>query len=95
MVPVDFSPSIADRISKLIFPTVGAAVLFALAILCAGESAGITATLAGQVVSEGFLRWHISVRSYTIIPKIRLIEEMFSLLSVDLSRGYLVLFHPC
>ncbi|KAL5535896.1 SMF1_2 [Sanghuangporus sanghuang] len=37
-----------------------AAVLFALALLCAGESAGITATLAGQIVSEGFLKWHVS-----------------------------------
>lgn len=39
---------------------IAAAVLFALALLCAGESAGITATLAGQIVSEGFLRWHVS-----------------------------------
>lgn len=38
-----------------------AAVLFALALLFAGESAGITATLAGQIVSEGFLKWHVSV----------------------------------
>ena len=40
---------------------IASAVLFALALLCAGESAGITATLAGQVVSEGFIRWRLPV----------------------------------
>ncbi|RXK41443.1 metal iron transporter [Tremella mesenterica] len=34
------------------------AIIFALALLCAGQSASITATLAGQVVSEGFINWH-------------------------------------
>lgn len=38
----------------------GPAVLFAIALLCAGQSASITATLAGQVVSEGFLEWKTS-----------------------------------
>ncbi|KAK4688793.1 hypothetical protein P7C73_g1320, partial [Tremellales sp. Uapishka_1] len=35
----------------------GAAIIFALALLCAGQSASITATLAGQIVSEGFIEW--------------------------------------
>ncbi|KAL1410197.1 Manganese transporter smf1 [Vanrija albida] len=38
----------------------GAAIIFALALLCAGQSASITATLAGQIVSEGFLEWRTS-----------------------------------
>ncbi|QRW27179.1 hypothetical protein RhiXN_01774 [Rhizoctonia solani] len=38
-----------------------AAFLFALALLCSGQSASITATLAGQIVSEGFIEWRISV----------------------------------
>jgi len=37
-----------------------AAFMFALALLCAGQTASITATLAGQVVSEGFIEWRIS-----------------------------------
>nr|XP_018264409.1 metal iron transporter [Kwoniella dejecticola CBS 10117]OBR86567.1 metal iron transporter [Kwoniella dejecticola CBS 10117] len=37
-----------------------AAIIFALALLCAGQSASITATLAGQVVSEGFINWKTS-----------------------------------
>ncbi|KAK8861356.1 hypothetical protein IAR55_002175 [Kwoniella newhampshirensis] len=38
----------------------GAAIIFALALLCAGQSASITATLAGQIVSEGFINWKTS-----------------------------------
>ncbi|KAI0076291.1 Nramp-domain-containing protein [Panus rudis PR-1116 ss-1] len=37
-----------------------AAFIFALALLCAGQTASITATLAGQIVSEGFIEWRIS-----------------------------------
>ena len=36
------------------------AVLFALALLAAGQSSSIVATLAGQVISEGFIRWKVS-----------------------------------
>lgn len=49
-----------------------AAVLFALALLCAGQSASITATLAGQIVSEGFLEWKVSVRTHLICVEIEL-----------------------
>ncbi|KAA1468135.1 smf Mn2+ and Fe2+ transporter [Dentipellis sp. KUC8613] len=37
----------------------GAAITFALALLCAGQSSSIIATVAGQTVSEGFLRWRV------------------------------------
>jgi metal iron transporter len=40
---------------------IGAAFLFALALVCAGQTASVTATLAGQIVSEGFILWNISV----------------------------------
>lgn len=33
------------------------AFLFALALMMSGQAASITATLAGQVVSEGFIQW--------------------------------------
>jgi len=39
------------------------ALVFAVALLCAGQVASITATLAGQIVSEGFIEWRISVRA--------------------------------
>ncbi|KAL0573855.1 Manganese transporter smf1 [Marasmius crinis-equi] len=38
----------------------GAATLFAVALLAAGQSASIVATVAGQAVSEGFLEWRTS-----------------------------------
>ncbi|KAF9254239.1 natural resistance-associated macrophage protein [Marasmius fiardii PR-910] len=46
----------------LIEGTVGeaAATLFAIALLAAGQSASVIATVAGQAVSEGFLRWRTS-----------------------------------
>ncbi|PCH34295.1 smf Mn2+ and Fe2+ transporter [Wolfiporia cocos MD-104 SS10] len=37
-----------------------AATLFALALLASGQSSSIIATLAGQTVSEGFIRWRVS-----------------------------------
>ncbi|EIW64452.1 natural resistance-associated macrophage protein [Trametes versicolor FP-101664 SS1] len=37
-----------------------AAILFALALLASGQSSSIIATLAGQIVSEGFIRWKLS-----------------------------------
>ncbi|EKM60826.1 uncharacterized protein PHACADRAFT_133651 [Phanerochaete carnosa HHB-10118-sp] len=37
-----------------------AGIIFALALLSSGQSSSITATLAGQVVSEGFIEWRIS-----------------------------------
>ncbi|KAG6829287.1 hypothetical protein H0H92_005041 [Tricholoma furcatifolium] len=38
----------------------GAATVFAVALVCAGQTSSITATLSGQIVSEGFLDWRIS-----------------------------------
>ncbi|KAF9495596.1 natural resistance-associated macrophage protein [Pleurotus eryngii] len=37
-----------------------AATLFALALLAAGQSSSLIATVAGQAVSEGFLQWRVS-----------------------------------
>lgn len=39
-------------------------VIFAVALLCAGQTASITATLAGQIVSEGFIEWRVSVSPF-------------------------------
>ncbi|KAF5360815.1 hypothetical protein D9756_005194 [Leucocoprinus leucothites] len=52
-----------------------AAVLFAIALLASGQSASFVATLAGQAVAEGFIRWRVSAvmtrlltRSLAMIP---------------------------
>src|SRR5262245_18816653 len=47
---------------QLLAPLLGtalASVLFAVALLCSGQSSTITGTLAGQIVMEGFLRIRI------------------------------------
>ncbi|KAF9650335.1 natural resistance-associated macrophage protein [Thelephora ganbajun] len=47
-----------DLLSKYVGKPAG--VLFAVALLFSGQSSTIIATVAGQVVSEGFLNWSIS-----------------------------------
>ncbi len=49
---------------ELLTPMLGgtAATLFAVALLCSGQSSTITGTLAGQIVMEGFL--HIKIRPW-------------------------------
>ncbi|KAJ3785276.1 natural resistance-associated macrophage protein-domain-containing protein [Lentinula aff. detonsa] len=55
----------------------GSAFLFALALVAAGQSSSITATLAGQVVGEGFIEWRVSpflrrllTRSISLVPSV-------------------------
>uniref|UniRef100_A0A060T1Y2 ARAD1C27698p n=1 Tax=Blastobotrys adeninivorans TaxID=409370 RepID=A0A060T1Y2_BLAAD len=52
--------SIYEMLKSILGPAAG--TVFALALLFSGQSAGIVCTLAGQMVSEGFLRW--SFRPY-------------------------------
>jgi manganese transport protein len=65
---------------QLLTPLTGASlasVLFAIALLCAGQSATLTGTLAGQVVMEGFMQLKISpfarralTRGVAIVPAV-------------------------
>ncbi|KAJ5972329.1 uncharacterized protein N7479_002247 [Penicillium vulpinum] len=66
---------IHSLLSKSISPAAG--LVFALALLLSGISAGIVCTIAGQMVSEGMLNWTIKpwlrrlvTRSISIIPSI-------------------------
>ncbi|OSD05931.1 natural resistance-associated macrophage protein [Trametes coccinea BRFM310] len=60
-----------------------AAFIFALALLCAGQTASITATLAGQIVSEGFIEWRVSPFLRRIITRlIGLIPSMVVAIAV-------------
>ena len=66
---------IHDLLSSTIAPVAG--TIFALALLLSGTSAGIVATIAGQMVSEGALNWKLSpwlrrllTRSISITPSI-------------------------
>lgn len=63
---------------QLLTPVLGvsfASVVFAGALLCSGQNSTLTGTLAGQIVMEGFLHWHLKpwlrrliTRSMAIIP---------------------------
>lgn len=62
-------------LSTSIAPAAG--TIFALALLLSGISAGIVCTIAGQMVSEGMLKWSIRpwlrrliTRSISIVPSI-------------------------
>ncbi|KFY67428.1 hypothetical protein V496_01619 [Pseudogymnoascus sp. VKM F-4515 (FW-2607)] len=66
---------IHDLLSSTIAPVAG--TIFALALLLSGTSAGIVATIAGQMVSEGALNWKVApwlrrllTRSISITPSI-------------------------
>ncbi len=65
----------AHQLLAPLLGTTAASVLFAVALLCAGQSSTITGTLAGQIVMEGFLRIRIRPwlrrlisRSLAIVP---------------------------
>jgi manganese transport protein len=52
-----------DQAHAFLAPLLGSAIaptLFAIALLCCGLNSTITATLAGQIVMEGFLNWRIA-----------------------------------
>lgn len=65
--------SIHSLLLKTIAPVVG--TLFMLALLFSGQSAGIVCTIAGQIVSEGHLKWtvkpwirRLATRGIAIVP---------------------------
>lgn len=66
---------IHDLLVRTISPAAG--ILFALALLLSGTSAGIVCTMAGQMVSEGMIRWKLQpwvrrlmTRAISITPSI-------------------------
>jgi manganese transport protein len=76
---------IADLASAyhLLSPMLGssiASVLFAAALLAAGQNSTITGTLAGQIVAEGFLDWKMRpwlrrtiTRALAIVPAVAVV----------------------
>lgn len=66
---------IHDLLSHTLAPAAG--TIFALALLLSGTSAGIVCTMAGQIVSDGFLNWSLKpwvrrlvTRTISITPSI-------------------------
>ena len=69
---------------ELLKPALGgaAATMFAVALLCSGQSSTITGTLAGQIVMEGFLRIRIApwlrrmiTRGIAIVPALFIVSS--------------------
>jgi len=78
---------------EMLKPALGgmAATLFAVALLCSGQSSTITATLAGQIVMEGFLNikvkpWvrRLITRGLALIPAVLLVTSTGSSKTVEL-----------
>ncbi|KAL6452615.1 SMF3 Iron transporter SMF3 [Candida maltosa Xu316] len=60
--------SIYEMLSYYISPAAG--LIFALSMLFSGQSAGIVCTMAGQIVSEGFINWTIEPWKRRIITRV-------------------------
>jgi len=59
-----------------------ASPLFAIALLASGQSSTITGTLAGQVVMEGFMHWHISPAIRRLITRVLAITPAVLLIGI-------------
>lgn len=60
--------SIYEMLFRYISPAAG--LLFALSMLFSGQSAGIVCTMAGQIVSEGFINWTIAPWKRRIMTRV-------------------------
>jgi manganese transport protein len=82
---------------QLLGPLTGAAVasvLFAVALLAAGQSSSITATLAGQIVMEGFVQFKLPAWARRLVTRSIAIVPAFVVTSIygDSGIGKLLLF---
>lgn len=73
--------SIYEMLSHYISPAAG--LVFALSMLFSGQSAGIVCTMAGQIISEGFINWsfkpwvrRIITRVLAIVPVVLVITAL-------------------
>ncbi|AOW27111.1 metal ion (Mn2+/Fe2+) transporter (Nramp) family metal ion transporter [Candida albicans L26] len=60
--------SIYEMLSYYISPAAG--LVFALSMLFSGQSAGIVCTMAGQIISEGFINWTLEPWKRRIITRV-------------------------
>jgi manganese transport protein len=73
--------SVAYKLLSPLLGTTAASILFAVALLCSGQNATLTGTLAGQIVMEGFINlrlrpWlrRLITRLIAIIPAIIVVK---------------------
>lgn len=72
--------SIYQMLSHYISPTAG--LIFALSMLFSGQSAGIVCTMAGQIISEGFINWSFKPWLRRIITRILAIIPVVIFISI-------------
>lgn len=72
--------SIYKMLSYYISPTAG--FVFALSMLFAGQSAGIVCTMAGQIISEGFIHWNIKPWKRRIFTRVLAIVPVVIVISI-------------
>lgn len=67
--------SIYEMLSFYLSPAAG--MVFALSMLFSGQSAGIVCTMAGQIISEGFVNWTIKPWKRRIVTRALAIAPVF------------------
>ncbi|AGO13363.1 AaceriAFR224Cp [[Ashbya] aceris (nom. inval.)] len=67
--------SIYKLLCKTISPAAG--LIFALAMLFSGQSAGVICTMAGQIVSSGFLKWNLDPWVIRLVTRLIAIVPCF------------------
>lgn len=75
---------------KLLAPLVGtqfASVLFAVALLCSGQNATVTGTLAGQIVMEGFLNVRMRPWLRRLVTRLAAIVPALAVIALYGERG--------
>jgi manganese transport protein len=87
--PYEFVADIGDAY-KLLSPLLGttaAGVLFAVALLCSGQNATLTGTLAGQIVMEGFVNIRLRPWLRRLITRLVAIVPAIIVVSLYGERG--------
>lgn len=72
--------SIYEMLSYYISPAAG--LIFALSMLFSGQSAGIVCTMAGQIISEGFINWTVKPWIRRIITRVLAIIPVLIFISI-------------
>jgi manganese transport protein len=75
---------------KLLAPLLGtelASVLFAVALLCSGQNATVTGTLAGQIVMEGFLSFRMRPWLRRLVTRLAAIVPALVVIALYGERG--------
>ncbi|CAI5756784.1 unnamed protein product [Candida verbasci] len=72
--------SIYDMLVYYISPVAG--LVFALSMLFSGQSAGIVCTMAGQIVSEGFINWTVEPWKRRVITRVIAIVPVLIVIGV-------------